>query len=116
MPRAKVFYEHYGAKTIVFARFIPVVRTFAPIVAGAAEMDYGTFLFYNMLGGSVWAIGATGLGYVLGAMIPNIDHYFLPIILFVIILSFLPPVIHVLKDKNNRQAIWRWVKKLSARL
>ncbi len=110
--RAKVFYEHYGAKTIVFARFVPVVRTFAPIVAGAGEMDYGTFLFYNVLGGCVWAIGATGLGYVLGSIVPNIDHYFFPILLFVIILSFLPPVIHVLRNKDERRMVWDWMKRL----
>ena len=109
--RAKVFYERYGAKTIVFARFIPVVRLFAPIMAGVGDMDYKTFLYYNIAGGILWAAGFIGLGYVLGSVIPNADHYFLPIVFVVIILSFLPPVIHVLKNKNERRAMWRWVKK-----
>lgn len=111
LVRARVFYERYGAKTIVFARFIPVVRSFAPIMAGVGEMHYKTFLFYNIIGGTLWALGSTGLGYILGSIIPNADHYLLPMIVLVIILSFLPPVIQVLKNKNDRQAAWRWVKR-----
>jgi len=110
--RANVFYQHHGAKMIVFARFIPVVRSFAPIMAGVGDMHYKTFLFYNIIGGTLWVMGFTGLGYVLGSIIPNADHYLAPIIFLVIILSFLPPVIQVLKNKNDRQAMWRWVKKL----
>lgn len=115
LVRAKVFYEHYGAKTIVFARFIPVVRSFAPVMAGVGEMHYKTFLFYNIIGGTLWAAGFTGLGYALGSIIPNASHYFFPIVLLVIILSFLPPVIHILKNKNERRAAWRWVKKFFMR-
>jgi membrane-associated protein len=105
LMRAKVFYERHGAKTIVFARFVPVVRSFAPIMAGVGDMDYKTFLYYNIIGGTLWAAGFTGLGYVLGSVIPNADRYFFPIVLLVIILSFLPPVIHVLKNKSERQAV-----------
>ena len=112
LVRANTFYQHYGAKTIVFARFVPVVRSFAPIMAGIGEMHYKTFLFYNIIGGTLWVMGFTGLGYVLGSIIPNADHYLAPIIFLVIILSFLPPVIQVLKNKNDRQAMWRWVKGL----
>ena len=111
LERAKIFYEKYGASTIVLARFIPVVRSFAPIVAGAGEMNYRTFVFYNIIGGAAWAIGLTGLGYVLGSVIPNVDHYLFPLIIAIIILSFLPPVIHVLKDKDDRRAIRAWIKK-----
>ena len=111
LERAKIFYETYGASTIVLSRFIPVVRSFAPIVAGASDMNYRTFVFYNIVGGSLWALGLTGLGYVLGSVIPNVDHYLLPLIVAIIILSFLPPVIHVLKDKHGRQAMWRWIKR-----
>ena len=110
LERAKIFYEKYGPSTIVLSRFLPVVRSFAPIVAGASDMNYRTFLFYNIIGGTLWAIGLTGLGYVLGSVIPNVDHYLLPLIIAIIVLSFLPPVIHVLKDKHDRQAIWKWVK------
>lgn len=112
LKRAKIFYEKYGAKTIVLSRFIPVVRTFAPIVAGAGEMHYRTFLFYNVIGGVLWAMGLTGLGYILGSTVPNVDNYLFPIIGIIVVLSFAPPVIHVLKDKRDRQAILRWVKGL----
>ena len=111
LDRAKVFYEKYGASTIVLARFIPVVRSFAPIVAGAGEMNYRTFIFYNIIGGTAWAVGLTGLGYVLGSVIPNADHYLLPLVIVIIIFSFLPPVIHALKDKDDRRAIRAWIKK-----
>ena len=111
LERAKIFYEKYGASTIVLARFIPVVRSFAPIVAGAGEMNYRTFVFYNIIGGTLWAVGLTGLGYVLGSVIPNVDHYLLPLVIAIIILSFVPPVIHVLKDKDDRRAIRAWIKK-----
>ena len=95
----------------MLARFIPVVRSFAPIVAGAGEMNYRTFVFYNIIGGTLWAVGLTGLGYVLGSVIPNVDHYLLPLVIAIIILSFVPPVIHVLKDKDDRRAIRAWIKK-----
>lgn len=109
--RAKRFYEHYGANTIVFARFIPVIRTFAPMVAGAGEMDYRTFLFYNILGGTLWAGGMSGLGYVLGSVIPHVDRYIFSLVIFITLLSFLPPLIHIFKDKKSRQAIGQWMKK-----
>ena len=109
LERAKIFYEAHGSKTIVLARFIPVVRTFAPIVAGAAEMNYRTFFVYNMIGGGLWTLGLSGLGYFLGSIIPNVDRYLIPLVGLIVFLSLLPPVIHVLKDKKDRQAIWRWI-------
>ena len=110
LERAKIFYEKYGPSTIVLSRFLPVVRSFAPIVAGASDMNYRTFVCYNIIGGSLWALGLTGLGYVLGSVIPNVDHYLLPLVAAIIILSFLPPMVHVLKDKHDRRAIWRWIR------
>jgi len=105
------YFEKYGAKTIVIARFIPVVRTFAPVVAGVGEMRYRTFFSYNIIGGILWAAGLSFLGYFLGAVIPDIDHYLLPIIALIVVLSILPPVIHVLKEKENREVIKRsWQK------
>lgn len=105
---AEKFYEKYGSKTIVIARFIPIVRTFAPIVAGIGKMNYKTFLTFNLIGAFLWAVGLTYLGYFiaswLGSMI-DIDHYLLPIIVVIIIASVLPPIIHILKDKKQRDAI-----------
>ena len=112
LMRAKIFYEKYGAKTIVLSRFIPVIRTFAPIVAGAGEMNYRTFLFYNVMGGTLWAGGMTSLGYALGSLVPNVDHYLVPLVLAIALLSFFPPVISVLRDKNDRHAIGKWIKGL----
>ena len=101
LERAKIFYEKNGPIAIVLARFLPVVRTFAPILAGAGKMHYPTFFFYNIFGGFLWAIGMTGLGYFLGATIPGVDKYLMPIILVIIIVSTLPTIIHLWKTKKN---------------
>jgi len=99
--KAQSFYEKHGAKTIVLARFIPIVRTFAPIVAGVGEMNYSTFLTYNLIGGGLWTIGICLAGYFLGTLIPNVDKYLLPIILLIIFLSILPPVVEYIKSKRK---------------
>ena len=87
---AENFYKKYGKKTIIFARFVPIVRTFAPILAGVGKMRYRTFVTYNIIGGAVWAAGITLLGYFLGQKIPNIDAYIIPILLVIIFISILP--------------------------
>lgn len=97
LVRAEEFYEKHGGKTILFARFIPIIRTFAPVVAGIGAMDKRMFNFYNVVGGIVWGVGVTLVGYFFGSKIPNIDHYILPIILSVVILSFLSPLLHKIK-------------------
>lgn len=96
--RAEHFYEKHGPKTIVLARFMPIVRTFAPIVAGIGKMKYSTFLFYNVFGAVLWGIGVPLLGYWLGNLIPDIDRYLIPIILVIIVLSVLPGVYHFIKE------------------
>ena len=101
LMRAKIFYEKHGKKTIIIARFLPVVRTFAPIVAGMGDMHYPTFLAFNIIGGVLWAIGLTLTGYFLGSMIPDIDRYLLPIVGAIIIASIAPTAYHVLKDAEN---------------
>jgi membrane-associated protein len=115
IQQAQAFYEKHGGKTIIIARFIPVVRTFAPIVAGAGKMEYKRFLTYNVIGGLLWAAGVTYAGYLLGGVFERagieIDHVLLPIIAFIILISVLPPAIHILKDKKNRDAIWYAAKK-----
>ncbi len=88
--RAKIFYEKYGSKTIILARFIPIIRTFAPILAGVGQMRYKKFALYNVIGGFIWAIGASWAGYILGNYVPDIEHYILPIIFIIIIISFWP--------------------------
>jgi len=90
--RTQRFYEKYGVKTIVLARFVPIVRTFAPTVAGVGRMRYRTFLTYNVLGGIGWVLSMTLSGYFLGRAIPDIDRYLHWIIGVVIIVSVLPLV------------------------
>jgi len=115
IKRAQEFYEKHGGKTIIIARFIPVVRTFAPIVAGASTMNYKRFLSFNIIGALLWAAGITYAGYLLGGVFEmagiEIDHVLLPIIALIILVSVLPPAIHILKEKKNRDAIWDGTKK-----
>lgn len=104
--RAEAFYEKHGGKTIILARFIPIIRTFAPIVAGIGAMKYKTFLSYNLIGAFVWAAGVTSLGFFAGkwfeSMGIEIDTIILPIVFVIIVLSVLPPLIHIFKDKKQR--------------
>ena len=93
------FYKKHGAKTIVIARFIPIIRTFAPIVAGLAAMEYKTFLRYNLIGGVLWGVGVTSAGYFLGKIIPNAEHYLLPIVIGIVIVSVIPAIIHYCQEK-----------------
>ncbi|MEK7645325.1 MAG: VTT domain-containing protein [Patescibacteria group bacterium] len=103
VERAQRFYELHGKKTIILARFIPIVRTFAPILAGVGKMDYRTFLSYNIIGGLAWSLGLTSLGYFLGGLIPSIDRYLLPIVLGIIAISFIPIIREYLRSRRNSQ-------------
>jgi membrane-associated protein len=89
--KAEEFYKKYGPITIVLARFIPVIRAFAPVLAGVGKMNYGTFVAYNIIGGILWVSSMSLLGYYLGSQIPNIDKYVLPIILTAVIGSIIAP-------------------------
>lgn len=110
---ASEYYKKYGGKTLILARFMPIVRTFAPIVAGVGNMKYSDFFFYNFIGGVVWGLGLPLLGYFLGNTIPNIDQYLIPIILFIIIVSMLPPVWHFMKENHHRQQVRKVIKQLT---
>lgn len=100
LERARIFYEAHGGKAIVLARFLPVIRTFAPILAGVGRMRYSTFLFYNVIGAVLWAIGLTFLGFYLGNAIPNIDRYLVPIVLVIVIISSLPTLLHLVRHRE----------------
>lgn len=113
LKSAQAYYEKYGGKTIILARFLPVVRTFAPIIAGVGEMKYSQFLFYNLIGGLMWGLGMPLLGYFLGSTVPNIDRYLVPIILFIIFGSMIPPIWHFLKEKHHRQQVRGLIKQLA---
>jgi membrane-associated protein len=105
VDQSEQFYEKHGGKTILLARFIPIVRTFAPVVAGVGKMDLKRFTFYNITGSALWGAGVTILGYFFGKHIPNIDHYILPIIGLVMVLSFGPAVYHILGDPKSRRIL-----------
>lgn len=107
---AQAFYEKHGGKTIVLARFMPFIRTFAPIVAGVGKMDYRRFLFFNIFGGAGWVLLTSLLGYFLGQVIPDIDKYILFVIAAVIAISVAPSVWHLYKE--NKVAINSKVRKL----
>ncbi|MBI3663490.1 MAG: VTT domain-containing protein [Acidobacteria bacterium] len=104
LQKAHDFYEKYGGKTIVIARFVPIVRTFAPAVAGAAEMNYRRFVSYNVFGGILWVNSMVLLGYFLGRAVPNVDRYVHFIIVIVVFLSILPGVIEYLRARAKSTA------------
>jgi membrane-associated protein len=97
------FYEKHGGKTIVLARFIPVIRTFAPVVAGAADMGYKKFAVFNVIGGILWITSTTLLGYGLAHTFPEIEQYLHIVIIVVIVLSIIPPIIEILKARRHKQ-------------
>ena len=99
--RAHEFYEKHGGKTIILARFVPIIRTFAPVVAGVAEMDYRKFVTYNVVGGILWVWSTSLLGYSLGRVVPDIDRHIHIVIVVVIILSILPGVYEFWKARRE---------------
>lgn len=105
IQRAEKFYQEHGGKTIIIARFVPIVRTFAPVVAGVGKMPRQRFFMFNVVGALIWGVGVTLLGYWFGTKIPNIDHYILPVIATVTVLTFGPAIYHLLKEKSTREII-----------
>ena len=100
--KTRLFYEKHGGKTIVIARFIPIIRTFAPVVAGVAGMPYRRFAIFNIAGGIGWVISMTMTGFLLGRLVPNIDKHIEVMILTVIAISFIPAVIHSWKERKEK--------------
>jgi len=95
----KEFYDRYGGVTIIIARFMPIVRTFAPVVAGVGGMEYRRFAFYNVMGGIGWVVSMTSLGYFLGKSVPDIDQHIHLVIAIVIFVSLLPGIIKFAREK-----------------
>lgn len=102
LERARAYYDKYGKLTIILARFLPVIRTFAPILAGVGRMHYPTFLIYNLIGGAIWGLGLPLLGYYLGNVIPDIDRYLIPIVIGIIIVSSIPPALHFFRHGREK--------------
>ncbi len=110
LEKAESFYEKHGGKTIILARFTPIVRTFAPMVAGASKMPRERFMFFNVLGGVVWGAGMPLLGYFIGSRIPHLDKYMEQVLIAVVVVSLGLSVLHVLKDKTTRQKLYQAVR------
>ena len=103
LVRTREFYERYGGKTIVLARFIPIIRTFAPVVAGVGQMAYRRFLFFNVFGGIGWVASLTWAGYLLGQTVPNIDQHVHVVVAIVIALSVLPIISEIIKARRRKR-------------
>ena len=111
--KAQEFYEKHGGKAITIARFMPIVRTFAPIVAGIGHMDHKKFTFFNFIGGTVWVWVMVFGGYFLGNVIPDVDKYILPIVMVIIVLSVAPPLWHMYKEnkKSWHEKFFTWLRR-----
>ena len=103
VERSAEFFDRYGPRTVVIARFVPIVRTLAPVMAGVARMDYRTFVTYNVIGGVAWGVGLTTLGYFLG-QVQFVHDNIEPIILGIVALSFIPIALELLRARRDRPA------------
>ncbi len=108
IKRADRFYEKYGTKTILIAHFLPIIRTFNPLVAGVSKLEYKKYLLFDIIGDSAWAIVVALVGYYIGSKIPNVDHYILIVVVLVVVLSAGPTLIHLIlrylkKSKNKKK-------------
>lgn len=102
LQKASAFYEKYGGKTIIIARFVPIVRTFAPIVAGAAQMPYRTFVFYNIIGGFLWVFTMILGGYFLGRAFPFLREHLEIVVIVIVLLSILPAIIEIIRARRKK--------------
>lgn len=109
--QAEKFFEKHGPIAIVLARFVPIVRTFTPIVAGTSKMRYSTFIRYNIIGGLAWVASFTYLGYFLGKTLTDMGFNIEIIAITIVLLSVAPMVIHALKDSSRRKALWEGTKR-----
>jgi membrane-associated protein len=104
VERAEAYFEEHGSRTIVLARFVPIIRTFSTVVAGVSKMNARTFLAYNLIGGFIWTAGVTTAGYFLGKTVPSIDKYLLPIIAVIVIVSTIPVFLEARKQRRGSAA------------
>lgn len=103
--RAEAFYEKYGSKTMLLAHFVPVVRSFAPVTAGAGKMPRKLFILFDAIGDIAWTLLITLLGYYLGSRIPHVEKYIEPVLILVVLVFLTPTLYHVFKDPKIRTAI-----------
>jgi membrane-associated protein len=105
VAKAHDFFEKHGPKALILARFVPVVRTFTPILAGVSRMQYRTFVTYNVIGGVLWGTGATLLGYALGKRYPWIEDYLTPVVLLIVAISVLPIAFEIWRSRKGEGVI-----------
>jgi membrane-associated protein len=105
--RAEKFYEKYGSKTMLVAHFIPIVRTFAPVTAGAGRMNRKQFVIYDAIGDIAWTVSVTLSGYFIGSRIPGVEHYIEPVLIGIVLLFLGPTLYHILRDPRMRDVILR---------
>lgn len=110
LDRSQRFFKKHGAKTLILARFIPIVRTFAPTLAGVGNMQYSLFLFFSIVGAALWAVGLTLMGFYLGKVIPNIEIYIIPGIILIVLASISPFLYKLAKSKELRAEVFAGIK------
>ena len=103
--KAEAFFEKYGSKTMLIAHFVPIIRTFAPVIAGAAHMNRAKFAIYDAVGDIAWTLSVTLLGYYVGSKIPGVEKYVEPVIILVVLVALLPTLYHVVNDPKIRAAV-----------
>jgi membrane-associated protein len=111
IAQAERFYEKYGSKTMLLAHFVPVVRTFAPVTAGAGRMPLGKFMLFDAIGDIAWTLLVTLAGYFIGSRIPGIQHFIEPVLLLVVIVCLAPTLYHVVRDEKIRAAVQHWFRR-----
>lgn len=112
IERTEKYFKQYGGETIILARFIPIIRTIAPVMAGVGKIGYKKFFIYNIFGGLIWTILLPLFGYWFGQIIPDADKIILPVVAAIIIISFCPAIITILRDEERRGAIKKRIKTL----
>lgn len=116
VQRAQAFFDKHGPKTIIIARFVPIVRTFVPTLAGVGKMNYSKFLAYNIFGGLFWVLSVTLLGYYLGITIPNVEKYIIPGVIVIILVSVSPYIKQFATNKELRHQAYAFVKNALSRI
>ncbi len=102
LHKTEAFFERHGKSTFLMQRFIPIIRAFAPLLGGVGGMDYRAFFIFDLIGCALWSVGVTVLGYFLGAVVPNIDNYLLPLVLVIVVLSLIPTIITYKNQKRQK--------------
>lgn len=119
LDKAEEFYEKYGSRAVILACFVPFARTFVPILSGITKMPHAKFMAFNTVGILLWAVGLTYLGYYAGAWLEtkgvDVDTYLLPFIALIILVSAIPPLYHILKDKERRKAVAATIRQTTRR-